>query len=135
MTDRLFIETHLTRETQPEEKPCDCGCGALREGARKAGDILRELVPAATAAGLIVEDGHPRLISVATDSGIVWTEDDQDRGPFDYERIGGADAALHQALRVSTDPEALSAAGWIHLRNDQGIDAYAIEFPPPLPKQ
>ncbi|WP_371098427.1 hypothetical protein [Streptomyces sanglieri] len=122
-------------EAQPEMRPCDCGCKALKEGARKAGGILRELVPNATAAALIVEDGHPRLISVATDGGIVWTDDDQDRGPFDYERIGGADAALHQALRAVTDPEAFWEAGWIPLENDQGIKAYAIKFPPPLPKQ
>ncbi|MFE3146591.1 hypothetical protein ACFXJ6_07995 [Streptomyces sp. NPDC059218] len=140
-TDWLWHETACkvcgrSRDPQPEEEPgdCDCGCGALREGARKAGDILRELVPTATAAGLIVEDGHPRLISVATDSEIVWTENDQDRGPFDYERIGGADAALHQALRAVTDPEAFWEAGWIPLENDQ-IKAYAIKFPPPLPKQ
>ncbi|WP_330435854.1 hypothetical protein OIC43_37170 [Streptomyces sp. NBC_00825] len=120
---------------QPENRPCDCGCGALREGVRKAGDILRELVPNASAAGLIVEDGHPRLISVTADGAIVWTDDDRDSGPFDYERIGGADAVLHQALRLSTGPEALRSAGWKALENDKGYEAYAIEFPPPLPKK
>ncbi|MFF4179686.1 hypothetical protein [Streptomyces sp. NPDC001750] len=132
MTNRKPIETH---DAQPEKKPYDHGRDALREGVRKAGDILRELVPNATAASLVIEDDHPRLISVTADGEIVWTDDDQDSGLFDYERIGGADAVLHQALRLSTGPEALRAAGWKPLENDRGLEAYAIEFPPPLPKQ
>ncbi|WP_371799021.1 hypothetical protein OG963_14390 [Streptomyces sp. NBC_01707] len=120
---------HLNRDSKKDGKPCACGCDALREGVRKAGDILRELVPNATAAGLIVEDGHPRLISVATADAIVWTNDEQDYGAFDYERIGGADEALRQALLSSTGLESLRTGGWKAIQNDQGSEAYAIKFP------
>lgn len=123
---------HRTKDNQEQPAPCDCGCDVVKEGIRETADLLRQLVPNATAAGLIVEDGHPRLISVAAGRRLVWTDDDQDSGPFDYERIGGADVILHHSLIASTGPESLRLGGWNVMENSQGLEAYSIQFPPLL---
>ncbi|MEU2462100.1 hypothetical protein ABZ604_31525 [Streptomyces sp. NPDC012473] len=102
----------------------------LREGARQAADMLHQLAPEATGAGFVMHDGHPRLINVVSKERVLWTDEEGDEGIFDCERLGGADEALYQSLQYGKSPEALQAAGWQVLKNDQGIEAYAITFPP-----
>ncbi|MFF5279274.1 hypothetical protein [Streptomyces sp. NPDC000133] len=107
----------------------------LNEGVRLAGEILRELVPDATVAGVLITDGHPRLISVANHSEIVRRDDDTDEGPVRLRADRGADTALLKALQYGTSPEALQSGGWNVLQNEQGLEAYEITFPPAVPQK
>ncbi|MGD9482928.1 hypothetical protein WDH52_06635 [Streptomyces sp. TRM70308] len=78
---------------------CDCGVTrdqalALREAAPKVGAILRTLAPGASAV-LFETHGVPRLTAVVDGA----TELDLgERGPFDAETLGEADAVLRGAL-------------------------------------
>ncbi|MGC4947737.1 hypothetical protein ACLQ2N_16270 [Streptomyces sp. DT224] len=108
---------------------------ALKESVRRAGELLREDVPDVTAAGVIVEDGIPRLISVATLREIIWKEDGDGESLLGDDAIGDATDVLREALEFGRSPEVLQSSGWKRLDNTEGIDAYTIKFPAPVPSQ
>ncbi|MFD5788606.1 hypothetical protein ACFWH1_18535 [Streptomyces sp. NPDC127037] len=108
---------------------------ALKESVRRAGEILRLVVPGVSAAGVIVEHGKPRLISVVADQAIAWRESDEGGSPLDDDVIGDATDVLAEALEFGSTPEALQSGGWTPMRNTEGIAAYVIEFPAPVPGQ
>ncbi|MGC5412906.1 hypothetical protein ACPXCX_56015, partial [Streptomyces sp. DT225] len=70
----------------------------LKESVRRAGELLREAVPDVTAAGVIVEDGLPRLISVDTLREIIWKEDGDGESLLGDDAIGDATDDLRDAL-------------------------------------
>lgn len=118
----------------------ECLCGLTRDNqpapltpvevlTRKAGTVLRSLVPETTSALVDLQD-LARICAVFAGDTEIDTADDT--GPFDTETLGAADSILRLALTEAA-PGDLTAAGWEHVPDDETAHLYRITFPTPRP--